>query len=158
MSYKIPDEPEASRWNKYVVRPSGPLLAAMLCGAWLSWPWFAFNGYAMGSPTRRKELALCFAAIAGTALMAMGVLALLDSGVIVSTTALRIAALVIAAFKMGMSYYLSIVQGRTFGVYEYYGGQVRSAMAVIIVGTYLRTVIIGLVDDPIWRIIVSGGV
>ena len=53
--YAIADEPEASRLAHLTVRPSMPLLALMLGGAWIAWPWFALNAYAMGSPTRRRE-------------------------------------------------------------------------------------------------------
>ena len=65
-AYTIPDEPRASPFNHLVVRPNGPLLAAMLCGGWMTWPWFAFNSIAMGSPTRKKELAMCAAAPGGS--------------------------------------------------------------------------------------------
>lgn len=156
--YQLPDEPQPTAFNQYVVRPDGPLLAAMMCGAWLAWPWFVFNAYAMGSPTKRKELALCCAAISGTGALAMVVLALMDAGVIISATSIQIAMLGIAAFKMAMAYYVSNVQSRTFSVYEYYGGMVRSAFPVIVAGTYVRSVILELVDDPIWEIIVSGGI
>lgn len=158
MSYVIPDEPTPTALNKYAVRPNAILLATMLCGAWLAWPWYAFNAFAIGSPTRRRELAMCLAALFGTAILVEILLALMDFGVIVSPTALRIFALGIAAFKMGMAYWVSLVQQRTFSVYEYYGGRIRSAAAVITIGMYLRPIIMGLVDDPIWRIIISGGV
>ena len=49
MSYTIPDEPRPSPWNHLVVRPNAPLLASMLCGAWLAWPWFVVNAIAMGA-------------------------------------------------------------------------------------------------------------
>ena len=54
MTYAIADEPIETQRRHLVVDPSGPLLAEMVCGTWLSLPWFAFNAMAMGSPTRRK--------------------------------------------------------------------------------------------------------
>ena len=66
MTYQIADEPIETSLRAYVVRPSAPLMAIMLGGAWLSWPWFAFNAIAMGSPTRRKEIGLCAAGVTET--------------------------------------------------------------------------------------------
>jgi hypothetical protein len=139
-----------------VVDPSGPLLAEMLCGSWLALPWFAFNAIAMGSPTRRKEIALCVLAFAVTAVLGWGVLALREIGVIESRTVLRFAILGIVTWKLSMAYAIHTLQARTFHVYEYYGGPVRSSTYVISTGFLLRDVVIGLSDDPLWVIIVSG--
>lgn len=158
MTYQIADEPIETSLRSYVVQPSAPLLAAMLAGTWLSWPWFAFNAIAMGSPTRRKEVALCAAAFVGTGLLAALVLALIDAGVIPDGLPLRLAMLAIVAFKLGITYYLSEVQARTFHVYEYYGGPVRSPRAVLTAGYLLRGIVVGLSDDPLWVIIVAGGI
>lgn len=158
MSYVIPDEPTPSTLTRFAVRPDAPLLAAITAGAWLAWPWFAFNGFAFGSPTRHREAALCGAALAGTAVLAMILLALMNAGIIVTPTALNIASLAITAFKMAMAYYISNVQGRTFAVYEYYGGTVKRSWAILAFGSSMRVAVIMLIDDPIWRIIVSGGV
>lgn len=156
MTYQIADQPFDSRLRDYVVRPSVPLLATMLCGAWLAWPWFAFNAIAMGSPTRRREIALCAAAFAGTAALAWLVLELFDAGLIAKGIPLRLALLAITAFKLTMSYQLSIVQGRTFHVYEYYGGPVRNAGRVLSAGWLLHGLVLGLSEHPVWRIVVGG--
>ncbi len=157
MSYQIADEPIETSLRAYVVRPSVPLLAAMTVGAWLAWPWFAFNAIAMGSPTRKKELALCAAAFVTTGLLGALVLALANADVIREGAPLRLAMLAITSYKLGFSYYLSDVQSRTFHVYEYYGGPVRVAGRILAVGYVIRGVVFGLVDNPLWRIIVSGG-
>jgi hypothetical protein len=157
MTYQIADEPHGTDWGHLVVRPGAPLLASMMCGAWLAWPWFAWNAIAMGSPTRRKELALCAVAIAGTALLGVVVLALDDAGIIGTTTGMQLALLGIVTWKLAMAYVVCTVQSRTFHVYEYYGGAVRNAFGVLAVGFYLRALVIGLSDDPLWIIIVAGG-
>jgi hypothetical protein len=157
MSYQIADEPIETSLRAYVVQPSAPLLAIMVAGAWLSWPWFAFNAIAMGSPTRRREVALCAAAFAGTALLAVILLALIDAGVIGDGAPLRLAVLALVTFKLGMTYYLSTVQARTFHVYEYYGGAVRNAAPILTAGYMLRGLVLGMFDDPLWIIIVAGG-
>lgn len=157
MSYQIADEPGTTSLGHLVVRPSAPLLASMLCGAWLAWPWFAFNAIAMGSPTRRKEIAMCAAAFAGTAVLALILLALARWEVIESLTALRLAVLGIVTWKLGMTYWICNVQSRTFHVYEYYGGRIRAATTVMVTGMLARGFVLGLIDDPLWLIIVAGG-
>lgn len=156
MTYAIADEPIESSRRHLVVSPSAPLLAEMLCGAWLALPWFAVNAIALGSPTRRKELALCVLSVAVTAVLGATLLALRESGAIESTTVLRLGLLAISAWKLGMTYAIYIIQERTFQVYEYYGGPVRSAAYALGLGISLRATVVGLVDDPLWGIIVSG--
>lgn len=156
MSYQIADQPFDSGLRDYVVRPGGPLLATMLCGAWLAWPWFAFNAVAMGSPTRRREIALGAAAFAGTAALAWTVIALFDAGVIAKGIPLRLALLAITAFKLGMSYQMALVQERTFHVYEYYGGPVRNAGRVLSAGWLVHGFVLGLSDHPVWGIVIGG--
>jgi hypothetical protein len=157
MTYSIADEPVETNLRHYVVDPSAPLLAAMLCGAWLALPWFVFNAIAMGSPTRRKEIALCIAAVAGTALFAVVALALWDRDIIESRTTMRFVLLGIVTWKLTMAYAINIVQSRTFHVYEYYGGAVRSSTYVLASGFWLSSIVVGAIDDPLWKIIVSGG-
>jgi hypothetical protein len=157
MTYQIADEPIETSLRAYVVRPSTALFAIMVGGAWLSWPWFAFNAIAMGSPTRRKEIALCVAAVIGTGVLGALVIALARAGVIAEGVPLRLALLAVVTFKLTITYYIAIVQDRTFHVYEYYGGPVRAAGAILTAGYLLRGLVIGLSDDPLWIIIVAGG-
>ncbi|HWO27110.1 MAG TPA: hypothetical protein VNO30_50620 [Kofleriaceae bacterium] len=156
MTYAIADEPIETSRRHLVVNPSAPLLAEMLCGTWLSLPWFAWNAIAMGSPTRRKEIALCALSLVVTAVLAAAVLALREGGVIESRTMLRCALLGIITWKLAMAQAIYTLQSRTFHVYEYYGGPVRPASYVLSTGWLLRDVVIGLSDDPLWGIIVSG--
>jgi hypothetical protein len=156
MSYQIADQPLDSTLRDYVVRPSAPLLATMLCGAWLAWPWFAFNAIAMGSPTRRREIGLCAAAFAGTAALAWIVIALVDAGAIPKGIPLRLALLAVTAFKLAMSYHMAHVQERTFHVYEYYGGTVRNAGRVLGAGWLMHGFVLGLSEHPVWGIVIGG--
>lgn len=157
MSYQIADQPLDSTYRDYVVRPSLPLFSIMLCGAWMAWPWFAFNAIAIGSPTRRKEIALCVAAFAGTAVLGAVLLALVDAGVLPQGMPLRLALLAVTAFKLAITYHIAMVQERTFHVYEYYGGPVRNAGRIISAGWLVRGLVLGLSDNPLWIIIVDGG-
>ena len=157
MTYQIADEPIETSLRSYVVRPSMPLLAIMFAGAWLAWPWFAFNAIAMGSPTRRKEIALCAAAFAGTAALGAIVIALFDAGILPEGAPVRLAVLGVVTFKLSITYYISAVQSRTFHVYEYYGGPVGKASRVIGAAYLLSGLVIRLIDHPLWVIIVAGG-
>jgi hypothetical protein len=156
MTYQIADQPLDTSLRDYVVQPSVPLLAVMLCGAWLAWPWFAFNAIAMGSPTRRKEVALCAAAFGGTAVLAAIVIALFDAGVLPRGAPVRLALLAIVAFKLAISYHIELVQSATFHVYRYYGGPVRNAGRLLTAGWLARGFVVGLSDHPLWIIVVSG--
>jgi hypothetical protein len=158
MSYQIADQPVESSLRHYVVRPSAPLLAAMVAGAWLAWPWFAFNAIAMGSPTRRRELGLCAAAFVITGVLAAILIALVEHEVIpIEGMPLRFALLAIVTFKLGISYYIATIQGRTFAIYEYYGGPIRPANRISSAGWILRGIVINLIDHPLWVIIVASG-
>jgi hypothetical protein len=158
MPYQIADEPIPSESLKNLVcRPSAPLLASMVCGAWLAWPWFVFNAIAIGSPTRRRELAICAIGAVGSVALGALVFALVKLGIIESRVTLEIALLGVTTWKLAVAHYVCALQSRTFEVYTYYGGGVRSPRAVLIAGTYLRTLVLGLVDHPLWVIIVSGG-
>ena len=157
MTYHIADEPHETSLSAYVVRPTVPLMAIMLAGAWMSWPWFAFNAIAMGSPTKKKEVGLCAAAFVVTGVLAATLIALVEGDVITSRLYIRLGILAIVTFKLTITYYISIVQNRTFHVYQYYGGAVRAAGAVLSAGWLLRGMVLGLSDDPLWIIIVAGG-
>jgi hypothetical protein len=158
MTYQIADEPiPPDSLKSLVCRPSAPLLAAMVCGAWLAWPWFAFNAIALGSPTKRRELIACAAGALGSAVLAIAILVLVRVGVIESRLALEVALLGVTTWKLGVAQYVCKLQSRTFEVYTFYGGGVRSPRLVLTAGMYLRTLVLGLIDHPVWIIIVAGG-
>lgn len=158
MSYEIADEPNPSEdLGNLVYQPTAPLLAAMMCGAWLAWPWFVVNALALGSPTARQEIKLCIIGFLGSAALALGVFGLVDAGIIETTAMLQIALLGVTAFKLGIAYWVTTLQSRTFEVYTYYGGTVQKAFYVLAAGTYLRGIVIGLSENPVWRVIVAGG-
>ncbi|HEU0034820.1 MAG TPA: hypothetical protein VFQ53_29550 [Kofleriaceae bacterium] len=156
MSYVVADEPIETSWRNYVCHPGAPLLAEMLCGSWLALPWFAFNAIAMGSPTRKKELALCVAGFVVTGVLAAIVIALRDADIIESSTVMRLCILGIVTWKLAIAYIIQTIQARTFHVYEYYGGTVRTGNAIIATGFLLRDYVLALSDDPRWIIIVMG--
>jgi hypothetical protein len=157
MSYEIADEPvDSGQFGNLAVSPEAPLLAAMMAGAWMSWPWFIVNSLAIGSPTRRREISLVLLGFVGSVILGMFTYTLVDAGIIVSTVALQLALLVITAWKLAVAYYVSIVQGRTFHVFQYYGGRIRQPWGLLVLGMQLRWLVVDASENPIWRVIVSG--
>jgi len=43
--YRIADEPRPGALSQLAVNPLWPLLAVMLGGTWIAWPWFALNTF-----------------------------------------------------------------------------------------------------------------
>lgn len=138
MSYRIQDEPQPGAWTHLVVHPMWPLLAVMFGGAFVSWPWFAINGFAVGSPTRRRELALAAGGFVGALLITLGVV-LLASQSILSDVGVRYALIGLTVWKLGVSYWLFVLQSRSFSLYEHFGGTVRNGLLVVLVAGLARS-------------------
>jgi hypothetical protein len=107
----------------------------MLAGPWLAWPWFAFNGFAVGSPTRLREAGLAIFGLLGSGGLVFGIAAGISAGALAGTT-LKLALLGLTLWKLGTGYVLYLTQARTFGVFEHYGGVVRNGMLVVVAGMF----------------------
>jgi hypothetical protein len=155
VSYQILDDPRPSGLAHLAVNPLWPLLAVMFGGTWLSWPWFALNGFAVGSPTRRRELALAAGGFAGSLALALGVLVLVGAGV-VRGVGISYALIALTVWKLGVTYALHTLQVRSFHLYEYYGGATRNGIGVVFLGGLLgRKAVLAAVAWPLWRIVLS---
>lgn len=144
-TYELIDEPKPGALAKLAVRPIWPLLAVMLGGAWVSWPWFVLNGFAVGSPTRRRELLWALAGPAGCFALIV-LLGILGSREIVTGLGLRYLSISIVVFKLYVTYMLFTLQSRSFSLYEYFGGEVRSGLLPLIAATLLRSRILEPLD------------
>jgi hypothetical protein len=156
-SYQVPDEPSPGVLQKLVVDPTWPLLATMLAGCWLAWPWLCWNGVAVGSPTARREAAVCGLGLVGSVVLGAGVLWAGRVGLVRDPLVFELLLLAITGWRMGITYVAVMLQSRTFRVYEHYGGVVRSGRAVLVLGVLLRGFVLGLVDGVLWPIVVGGG-
>lgn len=137
------DEPRPGGLSRFAVNPLWPLLAMMFGGAWLALPWFALNGFAVGSPNRFRETALGAGGLAGSLALALAIGAA-DSRGALSETAIRFAVLGVVVWKLAVAYWLYALQSRSFGLYEYYGGPVRNGALVAILGGILgRGIVLG---------------
>lgn len=135
-TYELIDEPRPGGLARLAVKPFWPLLAVMLGGAWISWPWFVLNGFAVGSPTRRRELLWAIAGFAGSfaLIVLLGLLA--QAGL--AGLGLGYAAISIVVYKLYVTYMLYTLQARSFSLYEYFGGETRNGVFVLIAAAVLR--------------------
>lgn len=134
--YRLEDEPSPGAWAHLVVDPVWPLFGIMFGGAALAWPWFLLNAFAVGSPSRWRETAIAVAGFAGSfALVAL--LAVLHGRGALGDLGLRYAIIGLTVWKLGVSYWLHVLQGRSFHLYEHFGGKVRSGIGIVILGAFL---------------------
>jgi hypothetical protein len=130
--YHVPDEPRPGKLSHVIVNPFWPLLCVMFVGAGVSWAWFVLNGFAMGSPTRKRELGIAIVGLAGNVALLLGVLGSHDRLGVDSELALPYLLLVVVVWKIGASYWLYMLQAGSFGIYEYYGGNVQNGWFALI--------------------------
>ena len=135
--YRVADEPAPSTWSHLVVQPVWPLFAVMFAGTWLSWPWFVLNGFAMGSPTRRREALIAAVGLAGNVLFGLGIV-LLVSLEWIPRAAAPYLFILFTGWKLLISYAIFVTQARTFGLYEAFGGPVRNGVMVVFLGYAAR--------------------
>ncbi len=134
--YQIADEPVTSGMAHLAVRPFWPLLAVMFGGVWLSWSWFAFNGFILGSPSRVRELVTIVFGLVGGVILALLITTLHGNGVL-SETALPYATLVLVAWKLLVSYRIYVLQTRMLELYVHFGGTVRNGIGILVVGALI---------------------
>ena len=153
-NYRILDEPQPGGLSSIAVSPVWPLFAYMFGGAWFAWMWFAINGFAIGSPTRFRELS--FACIGFLGVIAIAVLlGCMKAAELLPQEMIVYGLLVVTLWKLGICYWLYALQNRSFTLYQYFGGTVRSGIAVVIVGYLLGPAVIKLSTNGLWRLLVS---
>lgn len=139
--YQIIDEPEGGRWPDLPVRSLWPLLASMLVGAGPGWSWFVFNAFAIGSPTRRRDLAWV---LGGLAFLSVLVAALILGWGSIAPGVRPYVGLGLVVPKLGVSYRLYQDQARTEGLFEHFGGTFRNGLPVLAAGMFL----VGRLPEP----------
>ena len=121
----------------------------MFAGGWLAWPWYVLNGFALGSPNLKRECALVAGGLVGAAVLIVVLFNI--AGFIVGEDRIRetvpYVILGIVVWKLVIGYWLYSLQARTFGLYEYYGGAVRSGLLVVIAGALLRGTVLNTLGN-----------
>lgn len=154
-TYRIDDEPQPGTLAKAAVDPLWPLLGLMFAGAWLSWPWFALNSFAVGSPTRHREVAWVIGGFAVSALLLGGIFHAIDQGVIPKDH-ISYALLALTVWKLWVGYVLYTLQSRTTHIYEYYGGVLQNGLVVLLVAAFVgRPQIMQVLDNPFIRLLLN---
>ena len=155
-TYQIEDEPSPGALARIVVQPLWPFLALMLAGAWLAWPWFALNSFAMGSPTRRKELGLTLLGLVAPVVVLLAFASIFDFQAAQDRTRTRLLMLPVIVVKLAVGYVLYLLQARTFAIYRYYGGVARSGLAVLLIGAFLlHDQVDRLVGNPLLKLVLG---
>jgi hypothetical protein len=149
--YRITDEPAPSASTRFVVDAKWPLFASMFAGCWLSWPWFVWNGFALGSPSAKTELAWVGAGFAGNILGTVALLATLAFE-LAPMSALPYMVTLLSGWKLFISYQVYVTQARTFGLFEAFGGAPKNGAIVIFAGFMLRRAI----PFPLLAVLVLG--
>jgi len=62
---------------------------------------------------------------------------------------------VVTLWKLGISYWLYELQSRSFGLYQYFGGVVRSGLAVVVLAAFAKSGVLGLSSSGLWKLLVS---
>jgi hypothetical protein len=144
-SYAIADEPQPGSLAQYAVNPFWPLVAFMFAGVWASWTWFLFNGYVVGSPTFRKECRMVLMGLCGTLVFFFGgsavIGSLVDSAADVKKYSPYLLSILLL-WKLWISYLLMHEQGRTFEIFEHYGGKVRNGVFAVIAAAFFSPVVL----------------
>jgi hypothetical protein len=137
VSYRIIDEPGPSTLEKLATNPFWPFFAAMFAGAWLAWPWFVVNSFALGSSRRSGDLGLVALGIAINVVLVLVLGQLRVSGVL-GEASFAYALLVPQAARLIVLYLLYMRQERTFQLFEHFGGVGKNGLLLVIAGGFLR--------------------
>lgn len=147
MTYRIVDEPSPSTVERLTVNPFWPLLASMLAGGWLAWPWFALNSAALGRGRRfDADLAVLGFGIALNAALVLAVQKVLALGWVEHH---EYADLLPQALRLTVFYWLFMRQQRTYQLFEHFGGVGRNALFVVILGSVLRGAVLARVPPAL---------
>lgn len=134
-AYQIADEPAPSTLARYAVNPLYPMLAFIFAGVWFAWPWFAFNSVAIGSPTKRAELAWLAAGLIVPSAVGWALLLARAADALPGASTPYIG-LVIVVLKIVVVYAVFLLQSRTIEIYEYYGGKLVNGVWPLLAAFY----------------------
>lgn len=150
-AYDIAEEQQTAG---YAVSPLWPLLALMFAGGWLAWPWAIVNSFWLNSPTRRQEILWAAGGAVGSMLIAATILIWANEAQTEAEAVVRLryALIVLAVFKLGCGYRIYLLQSRTVELFEFYGGRLRNALPIVVIGFLCRATVMGLLPTAFLRV------
>jgi hypothetical protein len=140
--YRIVDEPQPSRLSAMAVRPYFPLLAMMLGGALVGWSWFVVNAYALGSASRRREVALVVVGFLGSAAYFGALFSVLYTRHELPEALLPYAPIPLVVWKLAIGYWLFELQERAAELRSHFGAELRNGAGVVVLAAIARTYIV----------------
>lgn len=152
--YRIIDEPRATTASHLVVDPFWVFLGGLLGGMWLAWPWYAFNGLAMGSATRRRELVLVVGSLLGALVLALAVVLLHRTGNLAGPH-VKYVVVALQGYKLVFLYFLHRTQARSYELFEHFGGARRTGLWGVALGFMARSTVIGAFESDLWVLVMA---
>jgi hypothetical protein len=145
-TYTIIDARTPSRVSHLAVDPYFPLLALMVGGGWIGWPWFILNAVALGSYTRKREIVVCAATAALLPAATLGIGYLFGYG-LVARVALPYLQLLLTFIKLSVGYFVSSWQDRAVALRAGYESPLRNGVGFVVLAGYLHIKIDAVFDD-----------
>ena len=142
--YRILDEPRPGALSKAAVRPFWPLLACMVGGPWIGWPWFVVNSLAVGGVKRVPTIVTAIVGMLGAAGIVVAFATALQGGL--GRMAQNFWLLGLVVWKLGIAYVLYLLQHRDVELFEYYRGTVRNGLFVVIAAYFLEPKLMGVLS------------
>jgi uncharacterized membrane protein YeiB len=151
--YRILDEPSPSGLEQVIVNPIWPFFASMFAGAWLAFPWFVVNSFALGGRRRYADLVIAVGGLVASA----GLLLLIDhlgNELVLTENGQAYAWLGAVGLRLGIVYLLFLRQESLFSLYRHFGGRTRNAALLVMAGYLAKDKLLGAL--PIMLRIILG--
>lgn len=132
-AYQIIDEPSPGKLSRFTVDPMWPLFAFMFGGPFISWAWSLFNSFALGSPSRKREIiAVCLGLLGYFAVL----IAMTSSEMLrdLGPVYIRLALVVVGLFAC---YYLYLKQSAACEIHQYFGGVLMNGIPGVILAYFV---------------------
>ncbi|HET9957148.1 MAG TPA: hypothetical protein VFQ61_21775 [Polyangiaceae bacterium] len=151
--YQIIDEPARSRLDHLATDPFWVLLATMLGGAWLGWPWFIVNSLAVGSMHRVREISAIVVGLGvAMALTAFGLWLVMQGHL--GNRALPYAMTVLVVWKLAVSYWVMLWQAPSYELALHFRGVSRNGALLAFGGMFLRGMVLPALPDY-WTLVLA---